>query len=79
MDIQEFITKLEAEIEDLPPGSLKPDTDYRKIAQWSSMHALIVIAFVDANFNVQLTGPDLRSTNTINDLYNLVRQKLKNV
>lgn len=79
MEIQEFISKLEAEIEDLPPGTLKPDTDYRKVAQWSSMHALIVIAFVDAHFNVALTGPDLRSTNTINDLYNLVQQKLKNV
>ncbi len=79
MDIQAFIKGLEAEIEDLPPGTLKPDTDYRKVAQWSSMHALIVIAYVDANFNVTLSGPDLRGTNTISDLYNLVQAKLKNV
>lgn len=79
MNIDEFIKKLEAEIEDLPAGTLKPDTDYRKVAQWSSMHALIVIAFVDSNFDVMLNGADLKKTHTITDLYNLVQEKMKNV
>lgn len=79
MDINEFIKKLEAEIDDLPPGTLKPDTDYRKVPQWSSMHALIVIAFVDVNFDITLNGADLRGTHTIADLYNLVQEKLKHV
>jgi acyl carrier protein len=79
MDINEFIKNLEAEIEELPPGTLKPDTDYRKVAEWSSMHALIVIAFVDMNFNVTLNGADLRKAITVSDLYNIVQEKLKNV
>ncbi|HXB39260.1 MAG TPA: acyl carrier protein [Bacteroidia bacterium] len=79
MDIDEFIKNLEAEIEELPPGTLKPDTDYRKVAEWSSMHALIVIAFVDMNFNVTLNGADLRKAITVSDLYNIVQEKLKNV
>jgi len=79
MDIHEFIKNLEAEIEELPPGTLKPDTDYRKVAEWSSMHALIVIAFVDMHFNVTLSGPDLRKAITVNDLYAIVQEKLKNV
>lgn len=79
MDLNEFIKNLEAEIEELPPGTLKPDTDYRKVAEWSSMHALIVIAFVDMNFNVSLNGADLRKAITVTDLYNIVQEKLKNV
>ncbi len=79
MEINEFIKNLEAEIEELPPGTLKPDTDYRKVAEWSSMHALIVIAFVDMNFNVTLNGADLRKAITVSDLYNIVQEKLKNV
>jgi acyl carrier protein len=39
------------------------------------MHALIVIAFFDANFDILLTGTDLKQTQTIGDLYNLVLQK----
>lgn len=75
MQIADFITKLEAEFDDMPKGTLKPDTDYRSIKGWSSMHALIIIAFVDINFNITLNGSDLKSTKTVSDLYNLVQQK----
>ena len=75
ISVNEFTEKLEAEFEDLQKGTLTPDTDYRAINGWSSMHALIVIAFVDANFDVLLTGIDLKSTKTINDLYNLIQHK----
>ena len=75
MSINEFIQKLEAEFEDMPQGTLKAETDYRNIKGWSSMHALIIIAFIDINFNITLSGADLKSTQTVQDLYNLVQQK----
>ncbi len=78
MSIEEFIALLEKEFEDLPPGTLKPGTNYRDIPNWSSMHALIIIAFVDANFNVELTATDLRNTQTIQELYNIIQSKIKN-
>src|SRR5688572_24915389 len=73
--IEEFTSALESEFEDLEPGTLKPDTAYRSVKGWSSMHALIIIAFMDANFDITVTGADLRATNTIRDLYNLVKEK----
>lgn len=75
MSIEEFTKQLEAEFDDIEPGTIRPDTDYRNIKGWSSMHALIVIAFVDANFDIILTGSDLKTTQTIRDLYNLVQAK----
>jgi acyl carrier protein len=75
ISVNEFTEKLEAEFEDLQKGTLTPDTDYRTIKGWSSMHALIVIAFVDANFDVLLSGSDLKNTITIKDLYNLIQHK----
>ncbi len=75
MSIDEFVTKLEAEFEDIPKGTLKPETDYRSIKGWSSMHALIIIAFVDIQFNITLSGTDLKSTQTVQDLYNLIQTK----
>jgi acyl carrier protein len=75
MQLAEFVDKLEGEFEDLPKGTLKADTDYRTIKGWSSMHALIIIAFVDINFNMTLNGADLKATKTVSDLYNLVQQK----
>jgi acyl carrier protein len=77
MDIQEFIQRLENEFEDLPKGTLKPDTNYRDIPNWSSMHALIIIAFADDQFNVELTASDLRNANTIQDLYDVIKSKMQ--
>lgn len=77
MTIEEFTTQLEAEFEEIEPGSVKPDTGYRDIKGWSSMYALIIIAFVDTNFDVALTASDLKSSQTIRDLYNIVAAKKK--
>ena len=73
--LSEFTKQLESEFEDLEPGTLQPQSNYRELKGWSSMHALIVIAFVDANYNVLLTGADLKDTQTVEDLYSIVKQK----
>lgn len=75
VEINEFIKQLEAELEDLAPGSLKADTNYLEMDNWNSMYALIVIAFVDINFNVTLNANDMRATKTVRDLYNLVKER----
>jgi acyl carrier protein len=75
MDIEEFTKKLEAEFEEVEPGTLTPDTNYKSIKGWSSMHALIIIAFVDAQFDTILTGADLKTASTIRDLFNIVKEK----
>ncbi len=76
MDIQEFINKIETEIEEFTPGTLNPETNPRDLEQWSSMHALILIALIDSEYNVTINGEELVKCITINDLYNLVQSKL---
>jgi acyl carrier protein len=75
MSIEEFTRALESEFEDLTPGTLTPAIPFKSIKGWSSMHALIIIAFADAQFDVLLTGADLKSTVTVADLYDLVKAK----
>ncbi len=75
MDLQEFTKALEAEFEDVEPGTVTPETHYRDIKNWSSMYALIIIAFIDANFDVTLNAAELKNTSTVNDLYSLVMSK----
>ncbi|MBL7883246.1 MAG: acyl carrier protein [Bacteroidia bacterium] len=75
MTIEEFTTEIEKEFEDVEPGTITPDTNYREIKSWSSMYALIVIAFVDANFDVELNADDLRNSQSIRDIYNIVAAK----
>lgn len=63
----------EFELEDL--NSLKPETDYRDLDVWSSMYALILIAYVDREFDVTITGDDLRASNTVTDIYKLIQER----
>jgi acyl carrier protein len=73
--LPEFTKQLESEFEDFEPGTLTPQTNYRELKGWSSMHALIVIAFVDANYNVLLTGADLKNAQTVEDLFTIVKER----
>lgn len=76
IDLEEFVKNIELEIDEIEKGTLKADTNYRNIESWSSMYALIIIAYVDSEFNVTLTGDDLRSCNTIKDLYTLIKSRI---
>lgn len=75
MDIREFIKKLESEFEEIPPGTLKPETNFRDMKEWSSMHALIIIALVDTEYGVTINGEELRSISTVSELFELTKKK----
>ena len=75
MNIQEFISIIEEEFDEVEKGTLKASTSFRQMEGWSSMHALILIALVDNHFDVLLTGEELRGIDTIQDLYDLLASK----
>jgi acyl carrier protein len=77
MTVNEFIEKIEDAIEDLPKGQLQPGTHYRQSGTWSSMHALIIIALVDTEYDVVITGEDLRNCNSVDELFTLVKSRKK--
>jgi len=76
INVDKFTELLEEEFEDVQKGTLKPTTNYREIPDFSSMHALIIIAFVDNEFDVLLQGKDLKEAQTFDDLYTIVKNKL---
>lgn len=76
MEIADFIKKLEAEIDTIPQGTLTPETNYRELKDWSSMHALIIIALADTEYGVTLGGNDLRAASTVSDLFNIIKSKV---
>jgi acyl carrier protein len=75
MTAPEFLEKFASQFEETDPSSITLETKFREIAEWSSMMALVVIAMVDEEFNVRLTGDDIRSAHTVQDIYNVVTAK----
>lgn len=78
IDKNEFIELIEKEFqEEDQKCEIDPTTEYKNLSVWSSMTALIVIAHIADTYDVILGEEDLKSSPTINDLYNIVVSKQK--
>jgi len=74
--LESFIEKLESQFEELDPGAIEPATEFRQLAEWSSMQALIVIASFDWEYGVTITAEELKGATTVADLFDIVHQKV---
>ena len=75
MTLNEFIKKFAEEFDETPMSDFTADTKYRQLDEWSSLPGLSIISMIDEEFDKQITGADLRSVLTIEELYNLVKSK----
>lgn len=73
--IDEFIRNFEDAVEAIEPNSLTADTPFTDLPEWDSLAALSVLAMVDAEYNTEISGKELRSCKTLEDLFNVVRSK----
>jgi len=75
MTLEEFVNKFAEEFDETPVGQFAADTKYKSLDEWGSLIALSIIAMVDEEFEKRITGADLRGSETVEDLYNLVMSK----
>lgn len=76
MEIKEFIQNFADQFEDTDTCVFTAETKYRELDEWSSLIALSILAMIDEEYDVQLKGEEMRATNTIQELYDLVTSKL---
>ncbi len=78
MNIKDFIRKVEEEFEDIQPNSLAPEDVLRDKFTWDSINALIFLAHVNVEYDVEITAEELVKLITVKDLYDLVKTKVDN-
>lgn len=76
MELKDFVQNFAEQFDDTDISEFKSDTAFRTIKEWSSLVALNIIAMVDDEYNVQIKADDIRSSTTIEDLYNRVKSKI---
>ncbi|MFA5417112.1 MAG: acyl carrier protein [Bacteroidales bacterium] len=76
MNISEFIEKVVAEFDDIEPGTLTPQTVLKEAFTWDSVNALIFLAHVNVEYDVEISANELIEAETVQDLYNLVASKM---
>jgi len=75
IEINDLVKRLEEEFDEIEPGTLKAETSFKDLEEWSSMQALVVIALVDEHYDVPLTGEDLMQCETVQDIYDKIKSK----
>lgn len=75
MTLDEFVARFAEEFDETPAKQFAPSTDFKGLEEWGSLTALSIIAMVDEEFEKRITGADLRSVKTLEELYNLIQTK----
>jgi len=75
MEEEKFLKQFIAQFDDEPTG-VTMDTDFRDIDDWDSLTALGIISMIDDEYNVNLSGEELKSSKTVMDIFNIVKTKV---
>ena len=75
MELNEFVENFAEQFDDTDASEIKAETVFKELEEWSSLIALSVIAMVDEEYDVTIKGDDIRNSNTIEDLYNVVKSR----
>lgn len=68
--VQEFAELLENE-------DVNENTKFRELDEWDSLAALSTISTIDDEFGVTINNKDLRSVETVSELYDLVISRVQ--
>ncbi|AVM52302.1 phosphopantetheine binding protein [Bacteroides zoogleoformans] len=72
MNLEEFVSRFAEEFNETEESMFTAGTHFRELEEWGSLTALSIIAMVDEEFDKSITGADIRSCTTIEDLYNVI-------
>lgn len=74
--LDEFVALFAEQFDDTDASEITATTVFHDLDEWSSLIGLSVIAMVDEEFDIALKGDDVKSSVTVEDLYNKVIAKL---
>lgn len=73
MEINDFIQNFADQFDETEASVFTAETNFRDLDEWGSLIALSVMSMVDDEYDVQLTAEEMRATNTIQELYDVVK------
>lgn len=74
--LEEFVALFAEQFDDTDACQIQASTIFHDLDEWSSLVGLSIIAMVDEEFEVTLKGDDVRTSVTVEDLYNNILAKI---
>lgn len=75
LEMTTFIQDFEELFDEVEQGFITKETVIRDLDEWSSLIALTLIAMADENYDIKLTGDDIRTSVTLDDIYQKIMDK----
>lgn len=72
MKLEDFIKNFANQFDDTDESEITAETVYTELDEWSSLTVLSIIAMIKTDLGKDITAKQIRSCDTIEDLYNLV-------
>lgn len=72
MTLEDFVENFANQFDDTDASEIKAETAFHDLDEWSSMIVLAVIAMANIDYDVTLTGDDIKNAVTVKDLYDIV-------
>lgn len=75
MELNDFISSFADQFDENDPEEITADTEFQELDEWGSLVAMGIIAFVKTKYGKAITGKEIRSCDTVKELFELVEAK----
>lgn len=75
MELNEFVTNFADQFDDTDASEITVDCHFRELDEYSSLVGMSIIAMAKTQYGKSITGADIRSCTTVEDLFNLINTK----
>jgi len=75
MEIKKFIENFAEQFDDTDASGFNAETMFHNLDEYSSLIALSIIAMVDEEYGVSLSGNEIKTAVTIQDLFDKIQEK----
>lgn len=76
MDLNVFLEKFSDQFEDIDRENIAFDTHYKTLESWDSLTAFSIQAMIEDDYSVEISGEDLKTVDTVEELFLLVKSKM---
>jgi acyl carrier protein len=68
----QFLNNFNEILDDEPKFKLELNSKFRDLDEWDSLTALSLIAMLDEEYKITVTGDQIKSLETLGDIFNLL-------
>ena len=76
MEMKEFVAHFAEQFDETDAAVFTPELAFRELEEWSSFLALAIMAMIKSEYDVAISADEMRNANTIQELYDTVKQHL---